>query len=215
MEINIYRIWRNLLLSYNIDLIDIVYYWSQIIRKYNSNGRFYHNLDHIRNLILLQNKFFEQITNNSAVLFSIFFHDFHYNIKRHDNELRSAEFAIKTMQALNLPKKLQNLTYKFILATSNHQIDTTLTPPEQTDLKYFLDFDLSILGSNKKTYQKYIDNIRKEYSIYSDKQFFAGRSFFIEKMLSKKKIFYTDKLNILLQKQAKINLRKEINNYKL
>ena len=211
MKINIYPIWRNLLLSYNIEIVDIIYYWSQIIRKYNSNKRFYHNLEHIQNLILLQNNFFEKITNNSAVLFSIFFHDFHYDIKRHDNELKSAEYAQTTMQAIDLPEKLQNLTYKFILATSNHQIDKTLKFSEQTDLKYFLDFDLSILGSSTQIYKKYINNIRKEYSIYSDKQFFAGRKLFIEKMLSKKSLFYTHELNNLFQEQAKINLTYEKN----
>jgi predicted metal-dependent HD superfamily phosphohydrolase len=52
------------------------------------------------------------------------------------------------------------------------------TKTEDGDLKYFLDFDLSILGSDEYLFDEYSKNVRKEYKKLNDEEWRIGFLFF-------------------------------------
>ena len=49
----------------------------------------------------------------------------------------------------------------------------------------FLDLDMSIVGSEPAVYQEYSQNIRKEYSHFSDEDYRKGRSHFLKGIVDK------------------------------
>lgn len=54
---------------------------------------------------------------------------------------------------------------------------------EQDSLEQiFLDLDMSILATNRPDYELYCQNVRKEYSSYTDDQFRQGRLQFLTKI---------------------------------
>lgn len=93
-----------------------------VVEKYNEPHRFYHNLDHIDNLIDEMQKHID--FNNQyidQILLTIIFHDIVYDPHRNDNEIKSAEFfnnLTKNVEISNKP-----LITTAILDTEKHIVN--------------------------------------------------------------------------------------------
>jgi predicted metal-dependent HD superfamily phosphohydrolase len=94
----------------------------------------------------------------------------------------------------------------YIEATKSHLSIKT----DDINLKYFLDFDLSILASGRDDYKNYHKNVRKEYSKLNDEEWKEGRKKFLKSMLSHESIYYTDDYKNL-DSVAKKNMNDELN----
>lgn len=70
-------------------------YWEEIAGEYTTNGRFYHNLEHLDHLLSLWETFHPELEDPDTVQFSIFYHDIVYDVTRNDNEEKSARRAEK------------------------------------------------------------------------------------------------------------------------
>lgn len=94
--------WQNLAskFSNNEHLID--QFWLELETAYQGRKRFYHDLVHIPTMLDLAEKHREQIRDFEVLQFSIFYHDAIYDVKRQDNELKSAELAKDRMQKLGV-----------------------------------------------------------------------------------------------------------------
>jgi predicted metal-dependent HD superfamily phosphohydrolase len=93
-----------------------------------------------------------------------------------------------------------------ILATIKHE------PPQQAsqDLRFFLDFDLAILGSEFSIYQAYAQKIRQEYAIFADELYIPGRIMVLEKLLDRPRLFQTEPFYDQYEEQARNNLHREL-----
>ncbi|PWV49532.1 hypothetical protein [Chitinophaga sp. S165] len=178
--------WQQLLERYtdNQDLIDEGY--RIIDTRYSEQHRHYHNLRHIDIMIDLQQVHAHHITDNDTVSFAIFFHDIVYDVKQSDNEELSALAARAFLQRTSFPAERIAEVMAFIRATKSH-----LNTSNNTDLDYFLDFDLSILGTGDREYFTYAEQIRREYRMYSDTQFKIGRKKVLAHFLALPAIYKT------------------------
>lgn len=192
---------------------NLVELMDDVIIKYSVKSRYYHNLHHIQGMCSLLEYNAEHILDYNCVFLSIIYHDIIYNVKRNDNEEKSAEyFRKKIAPLLKLPKHQVDKICLYILATKHNLTADNLLGVD-SDVKFLLDFDLEILGyCNSENYKIYSDNIRKEYKIYSDEQYCIGRKMFLEKFLSKKDIYLTEEFR-KIEKNARKNLQNEINLY--
>lgn len=180
--------WRNLATRYSSDesLVDRLY--SELVDHYGEPQRYYHNLVHIEALLQLYLKHERAIRNPDVVLFSILYHDVIYTPGRGDNEHKSAVLAGRVLEQLGVPAAINKEVQTYIEATTAHYLSKEADP----DLKLFIDFDLSILATDRESYQAYLHNIRKEYGFLSTGQFALGRKAFLRGMLSKESIYYTE-----------------------
>ncbi len=178
--------WQQLLERYtdNQDLIDEGY--QTIDARYSEPHRRYHNLKHVDIMIYLQQVHAHHITDNDTVSFAIFFHDIVYDVKQSDNEELSALAARAFLQRTNFPAERIAQVMAFIRATKTH-----LNTSNNTDLDYFLDFDLSILGTDDREYFTYAEQIRYEYRMYSDTQYKTGRKKVLAHFLALPAIYKT------------------------
>jgi predicted metal-dependent HD superfamily phosphohydrolase len=182
------ELWSILASSYSSDESLVGRLYSELVEHYQEPHRYYHNLAHIEALLQL---YFEQeraISKPDAVLFSILYHDVIYTPGRKDNEHQSAVLAGRVLMQLGVPAAINKDVQTYIEATFAHD----LAPEADPDLKLFIDFDLSILAADRESYQVYLQNIRKEYSVLSIGEFTQGRKGFLRGMLSKKSIYYTE-----------------------
>lgn len=179
-------------------------YWKEITDAYSSKGRHYHNLDHIDNLYgqLLPVK--EKIHDWPVVLFSIAYHDIIYNPRKKDNEAKSAELAVERLQALTIDAERVASCKQQILATAGHLLS------DNSDINYFTDADLSILGAPLSNYLEYATAIRKEYKIYPGFLYKPGRIKVLKYFLALDRIFKTDHFYQLYEASARSNLLHEI-----
>lgn len=184
---DLWEMWRTLATKYSPDESLLAGLYTELTDHYREAHRYYHNLDHIESLLQLYFQYEKELSQPDVVLFSIYYHDVVYTPGKEDNEYQSALIAQKALLQLGVPGATIKVVQGFIEATSNH----TLPLDAEGDLRFFIDFDLSILAAQSELYEAYVHNIRKEYNFLSTEQFALGRSAFLQKMLQKEHIFYT------------------------
>jgi len=180
------------------------YYYFDIIDHYNKD-RYYHNLNHIENLLKYLNDFMDlDIKDKLIIELSIWFHDVIYNPKDNNNEFYSALYFndfIKNSGNYVVYQTINNMVYKIILSTKhNNSLKTRLE-------KIMCDIDLRELAEDW-----YIENsykIKKEYNHLLNKEWKNGRIDFINKFLNKSRIYLTNEYYNKYEVKARINLTKE------
>lgn len=187
--------------------------FEDVVKRYSTKSRHYHNMKHIYNMVSLWNDYKEELHNEDEVFISIIYHDIVYNTKRNDNELKSAVYFLKkVLPLMKLSQESYSQIYLAILATKHNGVFIEEKKIDN-DIKFLLDFDLSVLGSKDNSeYEWYKNGVRKEYKIYPDEQYNAGRAKVLQSFLDKKKIYLTKEFKIF-EKRARKNLQNEINSY--
>lgn len=178
--------------------------WKEIETKYSEKGRYYHNLLHLENMFRELKEVRMNISDFTAVSFSVFYHDVIYDATSKANEEKSAAKAVKRLAELHINQDKISLISEQILATKSHQRS------DQADTNYLLDADLSVLGKDFKTYLEYTQNIRKEYSIYPDFLYKPGRKKVLKHFLELESIFKTEYFKGKYEAQAKENIAAEL-----
>jgi predicted metal-dependent HD superfamily phosphohydrolase len=211
MSQEIKAIWAALAGHYTQDagIIDRLY--GELLKKYTSPRRHYHNLHHIGHLLQLSEQYSQQLQDKDLVDFSIFYHDIIYNVLRKDNEKRSAVLAGKRLTELTLPGEKIAQVQQFIEATQSHLIPGTVT--NKTDLALFLDFDMSILAANREAYSAYVGQVRKEYRVYPDSLYKPGRKKFLINALRSSAIFHSPHFKAHYESRARANMEWELQFY--
>lgn len=210
---NLKQEWSRVALNCCMSENSILEVFSEIENHYTIPLRFYHNLNHISKMLEYWDLLFHKLKEPFLVALAIWFHDIVYDVTRCDNEYQS---AILAADVLKTHSRLSNSSIDFvsrlILSTKNHFL---LDNNRDSDLNYFLDFDLQILGAPSIEYCTYKQQVRQEFKIYTDLQYFKARLKFLENIIALKSIYYTDDFKKLFQAQAKENIRYEILDLKL
>ena len=205
-------IWKNTMQALKVTP-DVQLKWSNIVlEKYSETQRHYHTICHVDHILDLFNKYCEHLTDKNALVLAIVFHDIIYNPQSGSNEEDSAELFQSFAEETGLDLHLKEKVYKWIIATKLHQINDS-SKETDADLKYFLDFDLAILGEDPAMYKQYAAQIRKEYSHFSDEDYKNGRSKVLAHFL-KSDLYFTQILRAKFNDQAKINMKNELDSFK-
>lgn len=193
-----------LLTKYTNDQDLIAELWAEIERNYSDKKRHYHNLSHLENLLQQLTEVKPQIKDWEVVLFSLYYHDVIYNSLKSDNEQKSAELAEKRMKSIGISLEIIERCKAQIMATKAHFVS------ENEDTNFFTDADLFVLGQSWEMYSEYYQNVRKEYAIYPDLIYNAGRKKVLKHFLGMERIFKTDYFYLKFEQQARVNLEKEL-----
>ncbi|WP_298756107.1 hypothetical protein [uncultured Psychroserpens sp.] len=198
--------WTQLSSKYTEDELLTSHYWKTIEKHYASKNRYYHNLTHIYHMLVQAKDITHEIIDYDVFRFAIWYHDIIYKATKKNNETKSAEFAQKSLKLFNFDEKRIKNVVILIKSTQNHDI----VLQENNDNAFFLDIDLSILGTDWDIYQTYIKNIRKEYAIYPDFMYKRGRKEAMQHFLKRKSIYFTQLYRDKFEQQARQNIEKEI-----
>ncbi len=196
------KLFSNLLTGYTGDRAVVDRFWHELVLHYNGKKRYYHNLTHIEHVYMNLVPFFNTAIP-PEVMFAMFYHDAVYDVTRKDNEEQSTDLAHKVMTEIGVPAAIIFETESLILATKVHE------PTEDNTMNAFTDADLCILGAGEKEYNAYLQNIRKEFSVYPDRLYNAGRKNVLQDFLEMPRIFKTDWFYNLYERQARLNLKRE------
>lgn len=197
-------IWTDLCSRYTADDALVKSAYGQLVAAYGSEGRYYHTLTHIRNMISSAFTHEALIQDKDAFLFAIFFHDIVYDATAKDNEEKSARAAVDFLQKINFWEEELVTVAQMILATKTH------TPGDMPDTAMLLDIDLEVLGADAATYRTYSEQIRKEYAMYPDEVYNPGRKKVLEHFLEKPFIYATAAFREQLEIPARTNIENEI-----
>jgi predicted metal-dependent HD superfamily phosphohydrolase len=202
MEIKeIFNHWKATFSNCNREVLEPCF--QQIINEYSKESRYYHNFEHVSHLIEQISLLILSEEERTILINAALFHDVIYVAGSNSNEVKSAEFASNSLIKMNVDKYLITKVCEIIMATSNHESNCKLT-------QLFLDMDLSILGSNKKTYYHYKAMMQKEHKRIPTLLYKIGRKRFLKSMLSKSFIFNTSEYRNKYEAIARTNLSYEL-----
>lgn len=174
-----------------------------LIDAYESRENSYHNLNHIRHMLIVASWQVVRCPRVPELVWAILFHDAVYDPQAGDNEFLSAEMAIR---CLDQPHSSAGVVVRgLILSTQKHvPFDPSL------ESKLMLDADLAVLGVHPDGYDRYANAIRNEYAFVPDEQYRAGRSAVLESFLSRPRIYLTTPCHRQREVRARRNLTTEI-----
>jgi predicted metal-dependent HD superfamily phosphohydrolase len=200
------EVWDMLSYQLSIPKVDSRKILEEVISKYSEPHRSYHNLSHVYSLLMMAEEYYDFIENPILFELSIWFHDLIYDPSRNDNEEKSAERALELLSPFLADSFLENLK-QMILSTIEH---APILKDQDNEL--FLDLDMSVLATEPTIYNQYTAAIRKEFSIFSDELYQAGRKSVLEKFMAGDQIFLTDFFKENFEKQVVDNIQNELSN---
>ena len=197
-----------LLQVYAIDHQTIADCWQNIVTHYQQPHRHYHTLHHIEALLEQFDRIKDQLKQPESVLLAIFYHDVIYQTQDKpamSNERQSAAYFIAELGGF-LPIDLQNRVVELIIATEKHELADT----NDSDMAYFLDMDLRILGQTGLVYQAYCQKIRLEYQHVAKVLYNFSRKKALKRFLDRKRLYFTERFSTQYEQQARQNIKSEI-----
>lgn len=198
----------SLLAKYTNDRQAATQRWSEIETAYTDHQRYFHNLSHVEQMLSSLQAVKMQVDDWDTLSFAVFYHDLVYDVVRYvnenDNEDLSADKAEEALKAIGLPTEKIERCKQHILATKHHKLST------DTDTNFLIDADLLILGQPWDAYKEYMNNIRKEYEVYPDNIYYAGRTHVLKNFLQAKRLFKTDCFHQQFENAAKENIQREL-----
>lgn len=199
--------WRSCCEALGLDVQAAEPLYTGLCRRYAEAGRHYHQLGHIEALLQWAGQYASELLEPELVGMAIWYHDAIYSTLRKGNESRSATLALRQLAPLGLPARSGDKIALLIRQTAHHHGPLA---SEDRDLRWFLDFDLSILGAEPRQYDRYAEAIRREYRLVPDVLFYPGRAKLLKQMLRSEFLYYTPAFRRSHEKSARHNLLNEL-----
>lgn len=197
--------WDSILLKYT-DTLYSDELFSNLINRYSDESRYYHNTTHIQKMLDFSMEFSDAIKEIETLQLAVFYHDIIYNSLSKKNEIDSAALAVQQLSETLFSAEKIKLMEQFILSTQKH----FPLIANNSDLQYFLDFDLAILGTSQNTYMDYAEKIRKEYKWVPAFLYNSNRKKVLEHFLNRKEIYFTEAFRNKYESIARENMKYEI-----
>ena len=194
-------------------------WFDRLISQHNQVGRHYHTSVHLKEMldylnILEEGAAISDQQHKAILRLAVFFHDAVYDPQSSTNEKDSANLFEQFTREVGrkiLGASTVDTVITCILATQRHKV----IPGEVTMLQeFFLDIDMAVLGKKMHAYRSYAALIRKEYHFVPHAIYCEKRAEILESFLNGKQIYLTTVMSCALEKNARQNLRDEIESLK-
>ena len=176
--------------------------YEQLLQAYNEPQRHYHTLQHLAECLQLQSESAHLAQRPAEIAIALWFHDAVYDVKAHDNEARSADWAVTALQAAGVGAEVQARVHALIMATEH------TTAPLEGDAALLVDIDLAILGAAPARFAEYERQIRQEYAWVPEDVFVEKRRAVLQSFMSRPHIYNTTFFHQMLEASARVNLQK-------
>ncbi|WP_282608488.1 hypothetical protein [Pelagibius sp. Alg239-R121] len=175
--------------------------------------RHYHTWAHIEALLKWLEEIVGQINDPHAVELAVLFHDAIYDPHSADNEVQSAALLMSELEDL-VPDATLERANRLVLATAGHRLPSSSDDLLVSDCAFFLDMDLSVLGTSSAVFDVYEEAISMEYRFVPPDDYRKGRSAILQGFLDRDRLYFTSYFHDLLEQQARSNLRRSIERLK-
>jgi predicted metal-dependent HD superfamily phosphohydrolase len=167
--------------------------WSEPHRKY-------HTLQHLSECAAALEPVRAATPHAAEIEFALWFHDAIYDVKRSDNEARSADWAGAELGKAGAPIEAIELVRDLVMITKHD------TLPQSLEEQVLLDVDLSILGADEQRFAEFENQVRQEYSFVPGFLFRMKRRSILRTFLAREHIYSTPHFRERLEEAARRNL---------
>lgn len=197
--------WRVLLARFGVPWTIADSTFSDVARRYEADDRVYHTLAHVQDVLDVVVRLEGHTTTPEPVQLAAWLHDVVYDSRATDNEERSAVYAGRLLQTLELPPETILEVQRLIRLTKTH-----VATADDGNAHVLLDADLAILGASPAAYDAYARAIRREYAWAPQERYRQGRSQVLKRFLEREHIYYTPSMRGERESPARDNLRREL-----
>jgi predicted metal-dependent HD superfamily phosphohydrolase len=170
----------------------------ELTRRYTEPHRRYHDLRHIADMLCKG----QALNLSDEQVMAVWFHDAIYVPGSKTNEADSAKLAVERLTTLGWGAPRVKIVERIVLDTCGHV-------PSIEDSKKVIDLDLSTLGGTWESYSRNGRNIRDELAGVTDADWNKGRGAWLEGLLKRGRLFWTD-WGAPLEKEAFANLQRDL-----
>jgi predicted metal-dependent HD superfamily phosphohydrolase len=174
--------------------------FDRLERAYGEPHRAYHTLEHIDYCLRQLKRIRSMAEHPDECEMALWFHDAVYDTRAHDNEEKSAEWAVRAAHEMGLSTEFALRVRDLVLATKH------MESPQGADAQVVVDCDLASLALPAKEFARNSRNIRREYDWVPEKQYIERRDEILGRFLKRPSIYSTPLFRKKLEPQARKNL---------
>ena len=179
---------------------------AELLSAWSEPQRHYHDQRHLRECLALWTRWREYSPRAGEVAIALWFHDAIYDPQAPvsgSNELNSAAWAARSLVRAGADSDTAQRVHDLVMATQ-HGAPTTLG--SSLDAQLLVDIDLSILGSPAERFERYDQDVRKEYAWVPGFRYQEARAQVLQSFLDRPRLYHGEHAVALLEAQARINL---------
>jgi predicted metal-dependent HD superfamily phosphohydrolase len=181
-------------------------YYYKLIERYAEKQRYYHTIEHIsyclKQLDLVKPTLPSDIGESVTLELALWFHDIVYNIGSQSNELDSVEVALRFLYEHKLNCFMPEV-YNLIMMTAHDHNS------EDLQMQTIADIDLSSLALPWTRFKRSNRQIEREYlTEFTVEEFREGNTKFLQSLLDKEHIYYTDFFRTKYENLARQNIER-------
>lgn len=177
---------------------------AELRRHYSEASRAFHTLHRVWECLELFERVRDSAEYPNELELAIWFHDALYDVRRADNELRSAEWARTVLLASGAAEDMVDRVYNLVLVTSPQ------AEPESEDECLMVDIDLSVLGARPRRYEEYERQLRLEYRHVPQSLYQSMRKKELRDWLGRPRIYMTEWFRSRYETLARANLQRAL-----
>lgn len=177
---------------------------AELRRHYSEPGRVFHTLHHVSECLDLLEQARAVAERPQELELAIWFHDAIYEVRRADNELRSADWARTALEAAGAAPDLVERVYGLVLATAAQ------AEPLTDDECLMIDIDHAVLGSRPARYAEYERQLRQEYRHVPQMLYQSVRKKDLRDWLLRPRIYWTDWFSRRYETLARANIQRAL-----
>jgi predicted metal-dependent HD superfamily phosphohydrolase len=178
--------------------------FERLLGAWREPQRRYHTLQHLAECIAGLGSVRDRVEAPGEVELALWFHDAVYDVRRDDNEARSAAWAREEMLAAGIGAAAAGRVHALVMATRH------AAAPETPDGRLLVDIDLSILGATEDRFAQYEAQVRDEYAWVDEATYRRRRREVLTAFLARPTIYGSEPFRALLEATARANLQRSI-----
>ena len=184
---------------------------AELITAWSEPQRHYHDQRHLRECLALWMRWSEHIPRAGEVAIALWFHDAIHEPQAPvsgSNELNSAAWAARSLVRAGANSDTAQRVHDLVMATQHGFTQETAPSAlgSSPDARLLVDIDLSILGSPDERFERYDQDVRKEYAWVPGFRYQEARAQVLQSFLDQPRLHHGEHAVALLEAQARINL---------
>ena len=189
---------------------------AELMTAWSEPHRHYHDQRHLRECLALWMRWRKHCERSGEVAIALWFLDAIYDPQDGSNELNSAAWAARALVRAGVDSDTAQCVHDLVMAT---QHDAPPALGASPDAQLLMDIDLSILGSAPERFERYEQDLHKEYVKEYVKEYarvprfryHRARAQVLQSFLDRPRLYHGEAARALLQSQARLNLRAALN----
>jgi predicted metal-dependent HD superfamily phosphohydrolase len=177
---------------------------AELLARYGEAQRAYHTLQHLGECLVHLARERDGAERPAEVALALWFHDAIYDVHRHDNEARSADWARQAARRAGLAPEVAERLHALVMATRHD------AQPVGADARLLVDIDLAILGAAPARFAEYERQIRIEYAHVPPAVFEPRRRQILGGFLARDPLYLTAPMRARQEAAARANLGRAV-----